>query len=88
MAVKPNELPDTAPQGPSSTDSGLATIAEAPVADQQSAWLGQGPEVFHTPLVRSRSKWIIGISALSVVVAGLVGTTVVYLLAQDSPDRR
>jgi len=83
--VKPNELPDGASQGAS--DSGLATIAEAPGADQQSVWLSQGPEVFHAPVRRSGSKRIIGISALAVVVAGLVGTTVVYFLVGGSPDR-
>lgn len=39
--VKPNELADGASQGAS--DSGLATVAEAPGADQQGAWLGWAP---------------------------------------------
>lgn len=79
--MKPNELADGASQGVS--DSGLATVAEAPGADQQGAWLGLGPEVIHAPVRRSGSKQIIGISALVVVVAA----TVVYFLVGGSPDR-
>jgi hypothetical protein len=86
--VKPNELPDGASQGASWTDSGLATIADEAVADQQSVWLGQGPEVVHAPVMRAGSKRIVGMSALAVVVAGLVGATAVYFLAGGSPARR
>lgn len=63
-------------------------MAEKPVADQQSAWLGQGPEVLHAPVMRSGSKRIIRVSALVIVVVGLVGAAVYsYLLAGGSPDR-
>lgn len=86
--MKPNELPERASPAPSWVDSGLATLAEVPGADQQSVWLGLGPEVIHAPVMRSGSKRIIGMSALAVVVAGLVGVTVVYFLAGGSPDRR
>jgi pyruvate/2-oxoglutarate dehydrogenase complex dihydrolipoamide acyltransferase (E2) component len=87
VAVKLNELPDDgASQGASWADSGVTTMAEAPVADQQSVWLGQGPEVVHAS-VQARSKQIVGMSALAVVVAGLVGATVVYFLAGASPGR-
>jgi hypothetical protein len=57
-----------------------------PFADQQSVWLGQGPEVVHAS-VQARSKQIIGMSALAVVMAGLVGATVMYFLAGASPGR-
>ncbi len=80
--MKPNELADGASQGVS--DSGLATVAEAPGADQQGAWLGLGPEVIHAPVRRSGSTQIIGISALVVVV---VVAAVVYFLVGGSPDR-
>lgn len=52
----------------------------SPIAEQQSAWLRQGPEVFQTPATGSRSKQIIGIAVLAVVVLGLVGATVAYFL--------
>lgn len=67
--MKSNELPEGAFAGASWADSGL----------------GQGPEVFHAPVMRSGSKQIIGMSALAVVV---VGAAVVYFLAGGSPDRR
>ncbi len=51
-----------------------------PIAEQQSAWLRRGPDVFATPAMRSGSKQIIGIAVLSVVVLGLVIATVVYFL--------
>lgn len=85
--MKSNELPDGASQGASWTDSGLATIADEAVVDQQSVWLGQGPEVVHAPVMRAGSKRIIGMSALAVVVAGLVGATAVYFLAGGPPAR-
>lgn len=77
--VDAHELPNSAPQ--------LATTAETHPDDQQNAWLRAGPEVFHAPVTQSRSTPIIGLSALAVVVAGLAVATVVYFLAQDSPDR-
>ncbi|MGH3607285.1 MAG: hypothetical protein ACRDRD_04255 [Pseudonocardiaceae bacterium] len=62
----------------------MATVAEAPGADQQGAWLGLGPEVIHAPVRRAGSTQIIGISALVVVV---VVAAVVYFLVGGSPDR-
>ncbi|MGH3426437.1 MAG: hypothetical protein ACRDQZ_02495, partial [Mycobacteriales bacterium] len=64
-------------------DASAPPWAEAdlpPIAEQQSAWLRQGPEVFTTPVVRPRSKQIIGITVLAVVLLGLVGATVGYFL--------
>ncbi|MGH3812544.1 MAG: hypothetical protein ACRDUV_08820 [Pseudonocardiaceae bacterium] len=52
-----------------------------PIADQQSAWMRQGPEVFETFALQDRSKQIIGIAVLAVLVVGLVGAGVAYLLS-------
>jgi hypothetical protein len=57
-----------------------------PIADQQDTWLRQGPEVFQTPGMQFRSKQIIGITVLAVVVLGLVGATVAYFLT-SGPGR-
>ncbi|MGH3771208.1 MAG: hypothetical protein ACRDRW_07405 [Pseudonocardiaceae bacterium] len=57
-----------------------------PIAEQQSAWLRQGAEAFTTPVVRSRSKQLMGIAVLAVVVLGLVGATVAYFLT-NGPSR-
>jgi hypothetical protein len=78
--VTPNEAPEETPQGQSGADTGRTIPAEAFLLDQQSLWLGQGPEMFYPPARRSRSTKIIGITALAVVVLGLVATTVVSLL--------
>ena len=59
----------------------------APLAEQQSAWLRQGPEVFPAPVTQPRSKQILGIAVLGVVVVGLLGSTVAYFLTAQSPDR-
>lgn len=74
--IDAHELPNSAPE--------LSTAAEADRDDQQLAWLRAGPEVFHAPVTQSRSKQIVGLSALAVVVAGLA---VAYFVAQGSPDR-
>lgn len=53
-----------------------------PLAEQQSAWLRRGTsEAFATPAAGSRSKQILGITVLAVVVLGLVGAAVAYFLA-------
>jgi len=64
------------------TDSSAPPWADSdpPLAEQQRAWLRQGPEVFQSSAMRSRSKQIIGIAVLAVVVLGLVGATVGYFL--------
>jgi hypothetical protein len=67
--------------------SDLPPIAEQPIADQQSAWLRQGPEVFQAPATPSRSKQIIGIAVLGIVVLGLLGSAVAYFLTRHSPER-
>ncbi|MGB8994947.1 MAG: hypothetical protein WCC65_06535 [Pseudonocardiaceae bacterium] len=54
--------------------------SEPPIADQQSAWLRQGPEAFQTPAMQARSKQIIGIAVLAFVVLALVGATVAYFV--------
>ncbi|MGH3786702.1 MAG: hypothetical protein ACRDRG_09170 [Pseudonocardiaceae bacterium] len=58
-----------------------------PIAEQQDAWMRRNPEVFKAPAASSRSKQIIGIAVLAIVVLGLVGATVVYLLTPGTPDR-
>ncbi len=73
------ELPNRAPQ---------PTTAKAHPDDQQTAWLRAGPEVFHAPGTQSRSKQIIGLSALTIVVTGLAVATVVHVVSPSSPDRR
>ncbi len=67
--------------------SDLPPIAEAPLAEQQSAWMRQGPEVFETPAMQSRPKQIIGIALLAVLVVGLVGAGVAYFLSSGSPNQ-
>ncbi|MGH3920807.1 MAG: hypothetical protein ACRDSG_17515 [Pseudonocardiaceae bacterium] len=52
-----------------------------PIADQQNAWIRQGPEVFETSALQNRSKQIIGIAVLAVLVVGLVGAGVAYVLS-------
>ncbi len=52
-----------------------------PLADQQNAWMRQGPEVFEAPALQNRSKQIIGIAVLAVLVVGLVGAGVGYVLS-------
>ncbi|MGQ0718672.1 MAG: hypothetical protein ACT4NP_15455 [Pseudonocardiales bacterium] len=52
-----------------------------PIADQQNAWMRQGPEVFETSALQNRSKQIIGIAVLAVLVVGLVGASVAYVLS-------
>jgi hypothetical protein len=62
-------------------DSDLPTIAE-----QQRAWLRQRPGVVEASAMPPRSKQIIGIAVLAVVVLGLIGATVAYFLT-TGPDR-
>jgi hypothetical protein len=57
------------------------------LADQQSTWLRQGPEVFHASAAQSRSKQLIGIVVLGIVLLGLAGATVGYFLSARSPER-
>lgn len=59
-------------------------LAEQPLAEQQSAWMRQGPEVFATPALQPRSKQLIGIAVLAILVAGLVGAGVAYFLSGGS----
>lgn len=67
--------------------SDLPPVADQPIADQQSAWLRQGPETFQAPVTLSRSKQIIGVAVLGIVVLGLLGSTVAYFLTRHSPER-
>ncbi len=67
--------------------SDLPPLAEVPLAEQQSAWMRQGPEVFETPATQPRSKQIIGIAVLAVLVVGLVGAGVAYVLSSGSPNQ-
>lgn len=67
--------------------SDLPPIAEQPIAEQQSMWMRQGPEVFETPAMQTRSKLIIGIAILAVLVVGLVGAGLAYVLSSNSPNQ-
>lgn len=85
--VKPDRPPNQPPNN--SNDGSAPPWADSdlpPIADQQSAWLRQGPEVFQTPATQPRSKQIIGITVLAVVVLGLMGATVAYFLT-SGPGR-
>lgn len=77
--VEGTELPNSAPQP--------ATTAKAHPDDQQIAWLQAGPEAFHAPGTQPRSKQIIGLSVLTVVVAGLAVATAAHFVSPSSPDR-
>lgn len=72
---------------PSLAGSDLPPVAEQPIAERQSAWLRQGPEVFQAPAMQSRSKQVVGIAVLGGILLGLVGATVAYFLTVRSPDR-
>lgn len=58
-----------------------------PIAERQSDWLRLGPEVFQSQEPQPRSKQIVGIAVLAVVVLGLAAAAVVYSLAGGSPNR-
>ncbi|MGH3752496.1 MAG: hypothetical protein ACRDRP_07330 [Pseudonocardiaceae bacterium] len=62
-------------------------LAEQPLAEQQSAWMRQSPEVFETPATQPRPKQIIGIAVVAVLVVGLMGAGVAYVLSSGSPDQ-
>jgi hypothetical protein len=93
----PVSNPLTSNSAPPWTSSGLPPIAGQPIADQpiahqpiahqQSAWMQQGPEVFGTSASQSRSKQIIGIAVLAVLVAGLLGAGVAYFLSAGPQDQ-
>ncbi|MGH3901011.1 MAG: hypothetical protein ACRDTA_22755, partial [Pseudonocardiaceae bacterium] len=55
-----------------------------PIADQQNAWMRRDYEVFETPVSQNRTKQIIGITVLAVLVVGLAGAGVAYFLSADS----
>lgn len=64
-----------------------APRAEQPLAEQQSAWMRQSPEVFETPATQPRPKQIIGIAVVAVLVVGLMGAGVAYVLSSGSPNQ-
>jgi hypothetical protein len=64
------------------------SLAEQPLAEQQSAWMRQGPEVFVTSALQPRSKQIIGIAVLAILMAGLVGAGVAYFLSGGSEQNQ
>jgi hypothetical protein len=84
---------DTALRDPSldePTESSTPPWADSdppPIAEAQNDWLRLGPEVFQSPAPQSRSKQIIGIAVLAVVVLGLAGAAVAYFLAGGSSNR-
>jgi hypothetical protein len=59
-------------------------LGQQPLAEQQSAWMRQGPEVFATSALQPRSKQIIGIAVLAILMAGVVGAGVAYFLSEGS----
>jgi hypothetical protein len=63
-------------------------LAQQPIAQPQSAWIRHGPEVFETPALQSRSKQIIGIAVLAVLVVGLLGAGVAYFLSAGPPQNQ
>lgn len=78
---QPTTMPDDSSAPP------WASSAQPLIAEQQSAWLRQGPEVFHAPATAPRSKQLIGLAVLGIVVMGLLGATLGYFLTARSPDR-
>ncbi|MGH3514647.1 MAG: hypothetical protein ACRDRB_20595 [Pseudonocardiaceae bacterium] len=64
-----------------------AELEPPPIAEAQSDWLRLGPEEFQSPAPQSRSKRIIRIAVLAVVVLGLAGAAVAYFLAEGSSNR-
>ncbi|MGH3869310.1 MAG: hypothetical protein ACRDQ4_25030 [Pseudonocardiaceae bacterium] len=90
---RPEEVRDlfqpvqTPPHEPITSSAPPWTDTETPpLAEQQSEWLRQGSGMFPTPAGQSRSKQIIGLTVLAVVVLGLVGATVAYSLT-SGPGR-
>ncbi len=69
-------------------NSDLAPAAEEPIAEPQSAWMRQGPEAFETSPSQPRSRQIIGIAVLAVLVAGLVGAGVGYFLSSGTQQNQ
>ncbi len=93
---EPAEQPLTDPPLPVGTPLGRLSDSSAPpwvgpepppIADQQSEWLRLGPEEFQSQPPPSRSKRIIGIVVLAVVVLGLAVAAVLHSLAGGSPNR-
>jgi hypothetical protein len=64
-----------------------AELDPPPIAEAQSDWLRLGPEAFQSPAPQPRSKQIIGIAVLAVVVLGLAVAAVAYFLAGGSSNR-
>ncbi|HEX2297646.1 MAG TPA: hypothetical protein VHH34_03860 [Pseudonocardiaceae bacterium] len=54
--------------------------------DQQSGWMRQGPE-FEAPAAPPKTKQIVGIVLVAVLVLALVGAGVAYVISQDSADQ-
>ncbi|MDQ4093359.1 MAG: hypothetical protein M3143_08145 [Actinomycetota bacterium] len=80
--------PDLGNSAPPWTNSDLPPIAEQPIAEQQSAWMRQGPEVFMTSALQPRSKQIIGIAVLAILMAGLAGAGVAYFVSGGSEQNQ
>jgi hypothetical protein len=86
---QPFETPPAEPSdrsAPPWAETGLPPIAERPIADQQNEWLRHRSGGFTASAMQFRSKQIIGITVLAVVLLGLVGATVAYFLT-TGPDR-
>lgn len=93
---EPAEQPPTDPPLPVGTPLGRLSDSSAPpwvgsdpppIAEQQSEWLRLGPEEFQSQAPPSRTKRIIGIAVLAVVVLGLAVAAVLHSPAGGSPNR-
>ncbi|MGH4025535.1 MAG: hypothetical protein ACRDRV_13255 [Pseudonocardiaceae bacterium] len=58
-----------------------------PADDQQGPWMRQGPESFEAPAEQPRTKQIVGIVLVAVLVLALVGAGVAYVVSQGSADQ-
>lgn len=66
-----------------------ATDAQQHLDEQQHAgWLRAGPEVSRAPATHSPSKRGIGLSALAIVVTGLAGAVMTYVLTPGPTARQ
>ena len=89
-------LPDAYPEPPDQDWTSYPVDTSAPpwavsdlppTTDQQSAWTRQGPESFEAPAEQARTKQIVGIVLVAVLVLALVGAGVAYVVSQDSGDQ-
>ncbi|MGH4017966.1 MAG: hypothetical protein ACRDT0_01705 [Pseudonocardiaceae bacterium] len=73
--------------GPDSSSPPWAGSDLPPIADQQSAWMRQGPEMFETEGKGSQRKRVVGIAVVAVLLVGLVVAGVFYAVSLGSGDQ-